>query len=481
MLYKDDDSTREFNIELPSEIEKEEYRTPFRRDYARLIHSPVFRRLQGKTQLFPGIESDFFRNRLSHSLEVAQIAKSIAIRINNKYEYFQKNPIDLDLVETAGLAHDLGHPPFGHNGELALDCCMKGYGGFEGNAQTLRILSRLEKREILDPRHICGITEQGEDTRVGLNLTHRTLAAILKYDCEIPVVRKEDDNLQKGYYESDKELVERIKSSVLDIDSYNGEFKTIECQIMDIADDIAYSTYDLEDSLKGGFITPLDILTPEKNLLERISKKVTKNINKNFTAKDVLRILIDIWMEQKIFDFETFGIDKQEFDIENSYDIANLVTKSYQAARDLGRFGQLRTQFTSHLVGEFVRGIEVVVNEEHPSLTKVSLAELVLKKVEVLKHFNYEAIIMSPMLKVVEYRGFDIVKTIFEKLSTDDNNRDGSLLLPDDCRRLFSMVRDEAQKKRILCDFVAGMTDRYAIEFYGRLVSENAYTIYKPL
>jgi len=128
-------------------VEEETHREPFRRDNGRLIHSAVFRRLQGKTQLFPCYESDFFRNRLTHSLEVSQIAKGIAEQINSTHQYFKKNPIDRDLVETAALAHDLGHPPFGHNGEKALDDMMKEYGGFEGNAQTLRILTKLEKKK----------------------------------------------------------------------------------------------------------------------------------------------------------------------------------------------------------------------------------------------------------------------------------------------------------------------------------------------
>lgn len=113
------------------------------------------------------MEHDFFRNRLAHSLEVAQIAKSIALRLNHCDSYFADNPIDLDLVETAALAHDLDHPPFGNNGERALDDCMKDRGGFEGNAQSLRILVRLGKKEPPPPD-------------VGLNLTHRTLAATLK-------------------------------------------------------------------------------------------------------------------------------------------------------------------------------------------------------------------------------------------------------------------------------------------------------------
>jgi dGTPase len=137
-------------VPIPVTASPEPYRSDFRRDYARILHSPVFRRLQRKLQLFPADESDFFRNRLTHSLEVAQIAKSIAARLNYQIKqgpYGAIGEIDLDLVELAGLAHDLGHPPFGHTGEQALHNEMRHAGGFEGNAQTLRILSKLEKRQ----------------------------------------------------------------------------------------------------------------------------------------------------------------------------------------------------------------------------------------------------------------------------------------------------------------------------------------------
>ena len=137
---------------IPNSGSPEGYRSDFRRDFARIVHAPAFRRLQRKTQLFPGDEIDFFRNRLTHSLEVAQIAKSIAIRLNHLIEeqYGERaGKIDTDLVELVSFAHDLGHPPFGHTGEYALQEKMYAVGGFEGNAQTLRILSRLEKRQTI--------------------------------------------------------------------------------------------------------------------------------------------------------------------------------------------------------------------------------------------------------------------------------------------------------------------------------------------
>lgn len=174
MLYSKNDYERAKHEDEP---DAKFGRSGFRRDYGRLLHSPSFRRLQGKTQLFPGHESDFFRNRLTHSLEVAQVAKGIALKLNASYTCFQKSPINTDLVELAALAHDLGHPPFGHNGERALDDCMKQYGGFEGNAQTLRLLSRIEKKvfdepAVKDALDMCGISADGRDRRRGLNLTY---------------------------------------------------------------------------------------------------------------------------------------------------------------------------------------------------------------------------------------------------------------------------------------------------------------------
>ena len=207
-LYSDNDRKRVAPIHTgPGD------RSEFRRDYSRLLHSPSFRRLQGKAQLFPAAVNDFFRNRLTHSLEVAQIGKSIAI-IANDHILSAPNQIDVDLIEFACLAHDLGHPPFGHVGEAALDNCMKEFGGFEGNAQTFRIVSRLEKKEL---RHGSGVMgwrlpiQRGKDNRAGLNVTYRALGSILKYDRPIPAVREKSADLAKGYYYFDEPLVREVR------------------------------------------------------------------------------------------------------------------------------------------------------------------------------------------------------------------------------------------------------------------------------
>jgi dGTPase len=472
-LYNKNDKSRE----IDSDRSKNKSRSEFRRDYARLIHSAAFRRLQGKTQLFPGNESDFFRNRLTHSLEVAQIAKGIALKINGENDFFNNQEIDVDIVETAGLVHDLGHPPFGHNGEMALDDCMKQFGGFEGNAQTLRILACLEKKEMYEE---CpnGITQSGKDKRAGLNLTYRMLAAAVKYDNKIPLRRTKDVGLVKGYYSSEAGLVQNIKDNILGEFGHKRKLKTIECHIMDVADDIAYSTYDLEDSLKAGFLTPLGMFAADAKLFFCIAEKVSKSIGAKFTADDVVDTLLDIF--SGIFSLPK-DLSAKTLSCGDKNDLALLVTQISKISQQLGTSGYLRTRFTSDLVNEFIGGIEVDLDTECPPLSSVYLREDIFRKVEVLKHYTYEATIMSPRLKVVQHRGYEIVSTIFKALDGKSDSMEGYLLLPDDFRVVYEAVKTKAEKKRAICDFVSGMTDRYAVEFYSRLKSENAQTIFKPL
>jgi dGTPase len=489
-LYKKDDFERPAKLDSRPDLSPEKYRSDFRRDYARLIHSPAFRRLQGKAQLFPCQESDFFRNRLTHSLEVAQIAKSIAIRLNDINPYFSRQNIDTDLIEFAGLAHDVGHPPFGHNGEFELDEQMQEWGGFEGNAQTLRILSRTEKKQTTTFPHRDDVPQQvidGLDARSGLNLTYRALASILKYDNPIPPnhdARKEtgtDLHPVKGFYDEDADLVKAIRRHVAG-DSYVGVFNTIECSIMDIADDIAYSTYDIEDAFKGEFLTPLMLLSMPDDFKQRIADKIQKRIDTRYSHLPPTERIFGLKEYEQALRGIFYGVlridqndlPEEGMDIEDYNAFA--ITQMSGASDRLCKNGYYRTEFTSEWVGRFVREVSVEVNDEFPSMSQARLSIQGFINVEILKTLAFEAVIMSSGLKSAENRGKWIIEQIFKELVADN----GYLLMPEDWRYLVDAKKGDTRwKRRMICDFVAGMTDAYCIEFYERILGRSAPSIQK--
>ena len=263
-------------------------RSPFRRDCDRAIHSTAFRRLKHKTQVFVFHEGDHYRTRLTHSLEVAQIARALARQLG----------LDEDLTETLALAHDLGHPPFGHAGERALDACLKAYGGFDHNAQTLRVLTSLEHRY------------PGFD---GLNLSWESLEGIVKHNGPVterdgaPLGRYRDHGIPPAIAEFDR---------IYDLELWT--FASLEAQIAAIADDVAYDAHDIDDGLRAEMF-PIEELA-SLPLLDEIFREIDAQhpgLEPARRAHEIIRRLITRMIEdviaqsrRHIIEFEPESVDE---------------------------------------------------------------------------------------------------------------------------------------------------------------------------
>jgi len=390
-------------------------RSEFERDRARIIHSGAFRRLQGKTQVFGVYEGDFFRTRLTHSLEVAQIAKGIALNVG----------ADTDLVEAICLAHDLGHPPFGHTGEYVLHEIMRPYGGFEGNAQTFRILTRLERKHT---------------AYTGLNLTYQTLDGVLKYKTSISAsaIARAPDGPAKGFYADDQALVETIIRH-----TGSGTQRSFECQIMDVADDIAYSVHDLEDSLQAGLITTADFRRrPPKRVVEDVNGRLVPLLH-TVSEKTIHGELVQI---------------------------ANRLEELEQTA---GRAA--RKMLTRDLIHEFSCSVTLQPAER----IDAELSSRV--RIEILKAFESHHVIYNPRVTSLGYKGKEVLRRLFAVL---DQGRDSLGLLPEDPGEVYEQALldgDETARKRVICDFLANMTDSYAMRFYSRLFVPGQGSFYEML
>ena len=394
---------------------------------------------------------------------------------------------------------------------------MLPYGGFEGNAQSLRILSRVEKKRT---EGAPGVEfENGRDLRHGLNVTCRSLASVLKYDSKIPV-RDKGAQVSKGYYASEAQLVSNLKKAILGVDQIPEEykrprkFKTIECQIMDIADDIAYSTYDFEDAMKADFSSLLDLLRipQRKDLWRRVAFKVWKSTQSapvTFDEKTVpAQLESEIRAEEErvrafLFVFcaglipsesqlgtviptaeelrkaiDDLGMQPLD-DAEQDQMVRNLgvLGFGFNSAERLRESGYLRSSLTSDLVHQYIQAIRFRYNERYPAVSAVWLEDKLRRQIEILKHYTYEAHVEAARMQTIEYRGREIVTAIFKHLADDRKNR----LMPEDWRDRTEGLADERHRRRCISDFIAGMTDRYAVEFYNRLTSGASATIFKDV
>lgn len=394
-------------------------RSPFVRDRARVIHSSGWRRLAAKTQvLSPTAGIDFARNRLTHSLEVAQIGRELATSLG----------LDEDIVDTACLAHDLGHPPFGHNGERALDSWMRGFGGFEGNAQTLRILARLEPKRF---------TDAGES--VGLNLTRATLDACCKYpwslDDALGELASEPDHSPKfGYFDEDREMFEWLRQGAV------SGAKCAEAQAMDLSDDIAYSVHDFEDAIVSGFIDPelLSSRSGHEHLIEQVRDWAGSDYTENQLADAFDRISrLDSWLS------------------------------SWTASR--GDQAQLKN-FTSDLIGRFARASITSTQEQagHTSIARygadIVVPAQVREEIAVLKGIVAAYVMASGRRQPTYQRQRDLLIELLEALWES-----GSLHLEPAYAFDFEQSDSERAARRAIVDQVASLTDQAAISWHQRL------------
>ena len=399
-------------------------RSHFEVDRSRIIHSTAFRRLQGKTQVFGLGCSDFFRTRLTHSLEAAQIGKGIALRC-------KASP---DLVEAACLAHDIGHPPFGHTGEAILKKRMWKYGGFEANAQNLRIVCSLEAKL---PRI------------KGLNLSRATLDALLKYKTSFSEIvdKGMDANEEaKFYYDDDIDLVQWVCQ-----DGIKDE-KSLECRIMNWADDVAYSTHDLEDGIKADMINIHKINYFESQLRSKVRTSVEKKrLNWNDRHWH--------WAVEKIEQASTPDHIQSEHDRK-----AN------------------RKEAISKMISYFIRSANTKkCGEKYASryCYDLLIEDDAKIRCEILKSLVWELIITDERVATLRRKAENIVGKLFDEFTNWDSEKTLHMY-PDDFRERLSNASYE-QKFRIACDYIAGMTDMYAIRIYSRLFEPGVGSVFDIL
>jgi len=398
-----------------------DYRTPFQIDRDRVLHTPTFRRLQNKTQVFWSGEYDFYRTRLTHSLEVAQIGKSISYWLKSQSDGPLSDDffIDPDLVEAICLSHDLGHPPFGHAGERTLNHLMRAHGGFEGNAQTLRLLTE----RIFSAK------------RNGMDPTRAFLDGVLKYKSLWSEMISATNKVPENHfiYDDQHHFLDWAMGGndfplELTAGATRDQFKSIECQVMDWADDTAYSLNDLSDSVRAGF------LTIEK--IEAWAERYNHPTSENTPLGDLMMAI----RKKRVDPF-----------------VGKRIGRYIQATRletDVNFLSNMSNRYRHRLV------IDDAMKEES----------------ELFKRLAFEVVFLSPQLKQLEHKGSRMLRLMWEVLAeryVAQKAIDGQnfQLLPADTSAEIAAAPDEAARARLVCDFLAGMTDGYAARTYKRLFS----------
>lgn len=391
------------------EPEKAPWRTAFERDRARLVHSAALRRLGAKTQVMGPDSDDFVRTRLTHSLEVAQVGRELGAQLGC-------NP---DVVDAACLSHDIGHPPFGHNGERALNEVAADIGGFEGNAQTLRILTRLEAKR------------SGPNGSVGLNLTRATLDATCKYPWAAgqgPV-----PGPKFGVYADDMPIFNWLRDRAVP-----GR-KSLEAQVMDLADDVAYSVHDVEDGIAGGHIDPAKVGRDVNAVVASTLKWYGSDISGDEIGQALERIFASpIWVPE----FSRTRASLAGLKNMTSSLIGRFCNSAEAATREIAGQGRLARYHASLVV---------------PAATRAEI--LALKGLAV--HFVMSPRESEPLFLTQRTVIFDLVDALLEH-GVDE--------LEPEFHEAFLAAESEAEKLRVVVDQVASLTDYSAHKWHARLI-----------
>jgi dGTPase len=379
-------------------------RSPYQRDRARVLHSAGFRRLAAKTQVHTAGADAFLRTRLTHSLEVAQIAREMGARLG----------CDPDVVDTAGLAHDLGHPPFGHNGEDALDEFAAACGGFEGNAQTLRVLTRLEAKV----------------ASAGLNLTRASLDAVSKYPWS-----RQDGQRKFGVYDDDAPVFAWLRKGAPD------RRRCLEAQVMDWADDVAYSVHDVEDGVHGGYV-PLATLRADADERQALCADVAAVYSAE--SPDALGDVLAELLADPVFE------PLERYD------------GSHGAQAALKRV-------TSVLTGRLEAAAVAATQEAYGQRLRRYAADLVVPRrtraqCALLKGIALRYVMRRPGSESRYERQRELLQGLVEALCARGPDALDPVFAP-----LWRQARDDAGRLRVVVDQVASLTDPAAIAWHERL------------
>ncbi|MFL6062992.1 MAG: deoxyguanosinetriphosphate triphosphohydrolase [Marmoricola sp.] len=412
-----DDGARARLVEEPVKRVPAPARTPFERDRARVVHSASLRRLAAKTQVLGPQADDFVRNRLTHSLEVAQVARDLA------------HPLGChpDLAETAALAHDLGHPPFGHNGEQVLARLGAAAGGFEGNAQTLRILTRLEAKSV-----------DGDGRSIGLNLTRATLDACTKY----PWARDEGPapTGKFGVYTDDLPVFTWLRAGA------EPARRCLEAQVMDFADDVAYSVHDLEDGIVGGHV--------------------------DLAVLDAPAELSGIWETVRDWYLPHASDGELEAALGRVRAVGGWPSAAYDGSRQA--MAGLKN-LTSDLIGVFCGSVHTATREKYGEeplaryAADLVVPEETVHEIAVLKGIAAHYVMRSPERIAVMSRQETLLEELFGALVASEGTDLDASLAGD-----WQAAEDDTARTRVVLDQIASLTDASALTWYARLVTGEA-------